>query len=40
MVMTAAGAVLPGEHDFTAFRASGSDNINPVRRVLVAEWPT
>jgi tRNA pseudouridine38-40 synthase len=36
--MTAAGAVLPGEHDFTAFRASGSDNINPVRRVLAAAW--
>jgi tRNA pseudouridine38-40 synthase len=34
---TAAGA-LPGEHDFTAFRASGSDNLNPVRRVLAAEW--
>jgi tRNA pseudouridine38-40 synthase len=29
---------LPGEHDFTAFRASGSDNLNPVRRVLAAEW--
>jgi tRNA pseudouridine38-40 synthase len=36
--MTAAAAALPGEHDFTAFRASGSDNINPVRRVLAAEW--
>ena len=36
--MAGASAVLPGEHDFTAFRASGSDNLNPVRRVLTAEW--
>jgi tRNA pseudouridine38-40 synthase len=36
--MAGAAAVLPGEHDFTAFRASGSDNHNPVRRVLAAEW--
>jgi len=36
--MAAAATVLPGEHDFTAFRASGSDNKNPVRRVLAAEW--
>ena len=36
--MAGAAAVLPGEHDFTAFRASGSDNINPVRRVLAAGW--
>ena len=36
--MAAAAATLPGEHDFTAFRASGSDNLNPVRRVLAAEW--
>jgi tRNA pseudouridine38-40 synthase len=36
--MTAAAAVLPGEHDFTAFRASGSDNLNPGRRVLAAGW--
>jgi tRNA pseudouridine38-40 synthase len=36
--MSAAAAVLPGEHDFTAFRASGSDNLNPVRRVLAAGW--
>ena len=33
-----AAAALPGEHDFTAFRASGSDNHNPVRRVLAADW--
>ncbi len=33
-----AAAALPGEHDFTAFRASGSDNLNPVRRVLAATW--
>ena len=38
VAMAGAAAVLPGEHDFTAFRASGSDNINPVRRVLAAEW--
>jgi tRNA pseudouridine38-40 synthase len=36
--MARAGAVLPGEHDFSAFRASGSDNLNPVRRVLAADW--
>ena len=36
--MAEAAAVLPGEHDFTAFRASGSDNKNPVRRVLAAAW--
>ena len=36
--MAEAAAALPGEHDFTAFRASGSDNINPVRRVLAAAW--
>lgn len=36
--MAQAAAILPGEHDFTAFRASGSDNLNPVRRVLAAGW--
>ncbi|MBU4232053.1 MAG: tRNA pseudouridine(38-40) synthase TruA [Proteobacteria bacterium] len=36
--MAGAAAFLPGEHDFTAFRASGSDNLNPVRRVLAATW--
>jgi tRNA pseudouridine38-40 synthase len=36
--MAMAAAILPGEHDFAAFRASGSDNINPVRRVLAARW--
>jgi tRNA pseudouridine38-40 synthase len=36
--MEQAAAVLPGEHDFTAFKASGSDNHNPVRRVLAAAW--
>jgi tRNA pseudouridine38-40 synthase len=36
--MAAAALVLPGEHDFTAFRAAGSDNLNPVRRVLAAAW--
>ena len=36
--LAGAAAVLPGEHDFTAFRASGSENKNPVRRVLVATW--
>ena len=36
--MAGAAAALPGEHDFTAFRASGSDNKNPVRRVLAATW--
>ena len=37
-VMAEAAAALTGERDFTAFRASGSDNINPVRRVLAATW--
>ena len=36
--MATAAAALPGEHDFTAFRASGSDNLNPVRRVQAAGW--
>ena len=36
--MAGAAVDLTGEHDFTAFRASGSDNINPVRRVLAASW--
>jgi tRNA pseudouridine38-40 synthase len=36
--MAQAATALPGEHDFSAFRASGSDNLNPVRRVLAAEW--
>jgi tRNA pseudouridine38-40 synthase len=36
--MAAAARALPGEHDFTAFRASGSDNLNPVRRIIMAEW--
>jgi tRNA pseudouridine38-40 synthase len=36
--MAEAAGCLPGEHDFTAFRASGSDNLNPVRWVLAATW--
>jgi tRNA pseudouridine38-40 synthase len=36
--MAEAALALPGEHDFSAFRASGSDNVNPVRRVLAADW--
>jgi tRNA pseudouridine38-40 synthase len=36
--MAEAAQALPGEHDFSAFRASGSDNVNPVRRVLAAGW--
>ncbi|MEJ2670857.1 MAG: tRNA pseudouridine(38-40) synthase TruA [Deltaproteobacteria bacterium] len=36
--LAAAAAALPGEHDFTAFRASGSDNQNPVRQVEAAAW--
>jgi tRNA pseudouridine38-40 synthase len=36
--MSRAAAALPGEHDFTAFRAAGSDNRNPVRRVFSAQW--
>jgi tRNA pseudouridine38-40 synthase len=36
--MAGAAVFLSGEHDFTAFRASGGDNLNPVRRVLAAAW--
>lgn len=36
--MVQAAALLPGEHDFSAFRGSGSGNLNPVRRVLEAHW--
>jgi tRNA pseudouridine38-40 synthase len=36
--LAAAAAILPGKHDFTAFRASGSNNKNPVRQVLAAAW--
>ncbi len=38
--MNEAAAMLAGEHNFTAFRAAGSDNRNPVRRVLAASWQT
>jgi tRNA pseudouridine38-40 synthase len=38
--MAAAAAFLPGEHDFSAFRAAHSGNRNPVRRVLAAHWQT
>jgi tRNA pseudouridine38-40 synthase len=38
--MAAAAAALPGEHDFSAFRASGSGNLNPVRRIFSARWQT
>ncbi len=38
--MEAAAAALPGKHDFSAFRASGSGNLNPVRQVLEAAWRT
>jgi tRNA pseudouridine38-40 synthase len=38
--MTAAALALPGEHDFSAFRASGSGNRNPVRRIFSARWQT
>jgi tRNA pseudouridine38-40 synthase len=38
--LAATAACLEGEHDFTAFRASGSDNRNPVRRMVAARWQT
>jgi tRNA pseudouridine38-40 synthase len=38
--MAQAAATLPGQHDFSAFRASGSGNLNPVRQVLAARWQT
>ena len=36
--MRMAAAALPREHDFSAFRASGSGNRNPVRRIFTARW--
>ncbi len=36
--MTRAAAVLPGEHDFSAFRSSGSSPGHAVRQVLAAAW--
>ena len=36
--MQAAAAALPGEHDFSAFQASGSSVKNPLRHVLQAGW--
>ncbi|MCX5894087.1 MAG: hypothetical protein NTW80_14195 [Deltaproteobacteria bacterium] len=38
--MVAAALAMPGEHDFSAFRASGSGNRNPVRRIFAAGWQT
>ncbi len=38
--MGRAAELLPGKHDFSAFRASGSGNLNPVRQVLAARWQT
>jgi tRNA pseudouridine38-40 synthase len=37
-VMCEAAAALPGEHDFSAFRAGGGSAVSPVRRVLEASW--
>jgi tRNA pseudouridine38-40 synthase len=36
--MEKATAALLGSHDFTAFKASGSDNHNPVREILASAW--
>jgi len=38
--MAQAAATLPGEHDFSAFQASGSGIRNPRRRILAARWET
>jgi tRNA pseudouridine38-40 synthase len=38
--MAAAALGLPGEHDFSAFRAAGSSTRNPVRRILESRWQT
>jgi tRNA pseudouridine38-40 synthase len=38
--MAKAAALLVGEHDFSAFRASGSGNRNPVRQIFSARWQT
>jgi tRNA pseudouridine38-40 synthase len=37
-VMQRAAGTLEGEHDFSAFKASGGSIKNPVRRVLAAKW--
>jgi tRNA pseudouridine38-40 synthase len=36
--MAQAAAALPGEHDFSAFRAAGSSTRNPVRRIMESKW--
>jgi len=36
--MSQAAAALPGEHDFSAFRASGGSPGHAVRKVLAAAW--
>lgn len=36
--MQRAAVGLPGEHDFSAFKASGSNIKNPVRLVMAANW--
>ncbi len=38
--MAATALALPGEHDFSAFRASRSGNLNPVRTIFAAHWHT
>ncbi len=38
--MIAAALALPGKHDFSAFRASKSGNLNPVRQIFSARWQT
>ena len=38
--MAEAAALLVGEHDFSAFRVSGSGNCNAVRRIFSAHWQT
>jgi tRNA pseudouridine38-40 synthase len=36
--MAAAVALLPGEHDFSAFALAGGSHGQPRRRILAAEW--
>lgn len=35
-----ATALLPGEHDFTAFALAGGSHRTPVRRIFAARWET
>jgi tRNA pseudouridine38-40 synthase len=38
--LAGATALLPGEHDFTAFALAGGSHRQPVRRIFAARWET